>query len=68
VTVADVPFNYVGALENGVEESSVAAARTYVSNLVATRQQQLNPGGTTPTTTPTTPTPTTVPPTTTKAT
>ncbi len=43
VTTADVPSVYLGVLDAGVEESSQQAARTYVSNLVATRQQQLNP-------------------------
>ena len=43
VTTADVPSVYLGALDAGVEESSPQAARTYVSNLVATRLQQLNP-------------------------
>jgi serine/threonine protein phosphatase PrpC len=42
-TTADVPGNYLGALNAGVEESSVGAARNYVANLVNIRQQQLNP-------------------------
>jgi protein phosphatase len=55
-TTADVPGNYLGALNTGVEESSVGAARAYVSNLVNIRQQQLNPQ------TPATSTTTTAPP------
>jgi protein phosphatase len=55
-TTADVPGNYLGALNTGVEESSVGAARAYVSNLVNIRQQQLNPQ------TPATSTATTAPP------
>jgi PPM family protein phosphatase len=51
VTTADVPSVYLGSLNGGVEESSLQAARTYVTNLVATRQQQLNPGGPSPATT-----------------
>ena len=34
VTTADVPSSYVGALDAGVEETSVANARAYVHNLV----------------------------------
>ncbi len=54
-TTADVPGNYLGALNAGVEESSVGAARNYVANLVNIRQQQLNPQvpATSPATTPT---------------
>jgi PPM family protein phosphatase len=47
VTTADVPAVYLGALNAGVEEPSEQAARTYILNLVATRQQQLNPNATT---------------------
>ena len=47
VTTADVPSVYLGALDAGVEESSLHDASTYISNLVATRQQQLNPNATT---------------------
>jgi PPM family protein phosphatase len=59
VTTADVPSVYLGALEAGVEESSPQAARTYVSNLVATRLQQLNPNAATSPTSSTTTTSTT---------
>jgi hypothetical protein len=71
VTSADVPAQYLDQLNSGVEESSVAAARSYVTNLVATRACQLNPTGPlcTPSTGSTTPVPsttaTTVPATTT---
>ncbi len=58
VTTSDVPFNYVNALNAGVEESSVQSARVYVANLVTTREQQLNPNAT-PTPAPTTTIPTT---------
>jgi len=43
VTTADVPFTYLVALNSGVEESSVAAARDYVSNLVNTKTCQTDP-------------------------
>jgi protein phosphatase len=43
VTTADVPSTYLGALQAGVEETSVAGARSYVSNLVSVRCSQLNP-------------------------
>ncbi len=43
VTTADVPAIYLPPLQSGVQESSVAAARLYVGNLVATRQCQLDP-------------------------
>jgi protein phosphatase len=43
VTTADVPFTYLIALNSGVEESSVAAARDYVSNLVNTKTCQTDP-------------------------
>ncbi len=52
VTTADVPFNYLGALNAGVEESSVQSARNYVTNLVQDRTQQLNPSA--PTSSPST--------------
>jgi protein phosphatase len=74
VTTADVPPQFVDQLNDGVEETSVAGARTYVSNLVQQRNCQLNPTsqfctptpGTTTPVPPTTPT-TAPPPTTTKA-
>jgi len=76
VTTADVPAQYVSALQAGVEETSVASARTYVANLVCTRELQVNPEAicsssatVTPTTTTTRPTTTSVPaPSTTKVT
>lgn len=43
VTTADVPEAYLSALTGGVQESSYPSAKSYVSNLVALRQQQLNP-------------------------
>jgi protein phosphatase len=43
VTTADVPSRYLPNLQAGVEESSVDSARTYVSNLKATRACELNP-------------------------
>ncbi len=43
VTTADVPPQFVDQLHAGVEESSVASARTYVTNLVDQRNCQLNP-------------------------
>ncbi len=43
VTTADVPAIYLGALESGVQESSVASARLYVGNLVTTKECQENP-------------------------
>jgi len=43
VTTADVPSAYLGALNSGVEESSLQSACTYVSNLVASEQQLVNP-------------------------
>jgi hypothetical protein len=52
VTVADVPSSYLGALEAGVEETSVANARAYVANLVNYKESQKSPATlTTPTTT-----------------
>lgn len=75
VTTADVPAQYLDQLNDGVEESSVASARSYVANLVTTKHCQLDPsspfcspspGPTTSTTAPPT-TAATVPPTTTKA-
>ena len=75
VTTADVPAQYLDQLNDGVEESSVASARSYVANLVTTKHCQLDPsspfcsplpGPTTSTTAPPTTT-ATVPPTTTKA-
>ena len=76
VTTADVPAQYVSALQAGVEETSVASARTYVANLVCTRELQVNPEAicsssatVTPTTTTSSPTTTAVPaPSTTKVT
>lgn len=78
VTTADVSAQYVSALQAGVEETSVASARTYVANLVCTRELQVNPEAicsssatvtTTTTTTTTRPTTTSVPaPSTTKVT
>lgn len=76
VTTADVPAQYLSALQAGVEETSVASARTYVANLVCTRELQVNPEAicsssatVTPTTTTTRPTTTSVPaPSTTKVT
>ena len=74
VTTADVPPQFVDQLNDGVEETSVAGARTYVSNLVQQRNCQLNPTSQfcTPTPGTTTPVPATTPttappPTTTKA-
>jgi len=43
VTTADVPATYVDALHAGVEESSVASALTYVANLEAAKNCELNP-------------------------
>jgi serine/threonine protein phosphatase PrpC len=43
VTTADVPFTYLVALNSGVEEASVGAARNYVSNLVNTKTCQSDP-------------------------
>jgi serine/threonine protein phosphatase PrpC len=43
VTTADVPSTYLSALNSGVEESSVGAARDYVSNLVNTKTCQADP-------------------------
>lgn len=69
VTTADVPAYYVDQLDVGVERSSVADARTYVTNLVLTQCSQdpsVNPSGcaylnaaatTTTTTAPATPVP-----------
>jgi PPM family protein phosphatase len=55
VTTADVPALYLQALGAGVEETSVANARAYVSNLVSVRDNQLNPSSATaPTTSPAT--------------
>ena len=74
VTTADVPPQFVDQLNDGVEETSVAGARTYVSNLVQQRNCQLNPTSQfcTPSPGTTTPVPATTPttappPTTTKA-
>ena len=73
VTVADVPAQYLEQLRSGVEESSVASARSYVLNLETTRKCQLNPTSAFCNPSPTTVSPTTVPattavaPTTTKA-
>jgi protein phosphatase len=43
VTTADVPVDYLKSLSAGVEETSVANARAYVSNLVSARTCELNP-------------------------
>ncbi len=52
VTTADVPASYLGALDAGVEETSVANARAYVRNLVNYKYTQNHPATeTTPTTT-----------------
>lgn len=73
VTTADVPPQYLDQLNGGVEESSVASARTYVANLVTTRNCQLSPSSQfcSPTPSSTAPTPSTTvasaPPTTAKA-
>jgi protein phosphatase len=53
VTTADVPSSYIGALEGGVEETSVANARAYVKNLVAYKHSETAPSTlTVPTTMP----------------
>jgi hypothetical protein len=73
VTTADVPPQYLDQLTSGVEEASVASARTYVANLVTTRNCQLNPSSQfcTPSPNATVPSPSTTaapaPPTTVKA-
>ncbi len=58
VTTADVPANYLPAVQSGVEKASVVDARNYVSNLVQTQNCQRAPAacgsGSTPTTTTTT--------------
>ena len=46
VTTADVPANYVPALESGVEKTSVADAETYVANLKTAKEQQGSPAPT----------------------
>jgi protein phosphatase len=51
VTIADVPASYLGALEAGVQETSVANARAYVANLVNYRETQIHPPAETTTTT-----------------
>jgi protein phosphatase len=43
VTTADVPSLYLSELDAGVEETSVANARAYVSNLVTVKDNELNP-------------------------
>jgi serine/threonine protein phosphatase PrpC len=43
VTTADVPATYLDALNSGVEENSVASARSYVTNLVVTKNCQNTP-------------------------
>ncbi len=60
VTTADVPSVYLGALDAGVQESSIKSAQAYISNLVTTREEQLNPAST-PSTAVTTTTTTTHP-------
>jgi len=64
VTTADVPGIYLPALDAGVEETSVADARNYVSNLVSDKlTQQQNPSSiVAPTTVPATAAPTTAVP------
>jgi protein phosphatase len=61
VTTADVPAIYLQSLNSGVEETSVANARAYVSNLVSVKSSEQNPSASTPTV----PTTTTLPVTTT---
>ncbi|MHB1519200.1 MAG: Stp1/IreP family PP2C-type Ser/Thr phosphatase [Acidimicrobiales bacterium] len=63
VTTSDVPATYLSSLRSGVEETSVAGARSYVSNLVTVEQQQNSAQGAPSTTAP----PTTTTTTTTKA-
>ena len=50
VTIADVPSTYVAALQAGVEEDSVGAARSYVTNLVTDKLSLGNPNLLNPTT------------------
>jgi hypothetical protein len=66
VTLADTPGIAWSDLQSGVEETSVSDARQYVSNLVAQKQDELNPGASTsPSTTAASTTTTTKPGTTT---
>jgi hypothetical protein len=58
VTTADVPAIYLQNLTGGVEETSVANARAYVSNLVSVKNTEQNPSAPAATTT-TVPAPTT---------
>jgi PPM family protein phosphatase len=43
VTTADVPARYLGALDAGVEETSVTSAKCYVVNLQSVEAAQANP-------------------------
>ena len=43
VTTADVPARYLGALDEGVEETSVTSAKCYVANLQSVEVAQTNP-------------------------
>jgi PPM family protein phosphatase len=52
VTTADVPAIYLQNLNAGVEETSVADARAYVSNLVSVKTDEQNPSASATTTTP----------------
>ena len=54
VTTADVPAIYLQNLSSGVEETSVADARAYVSNLVTVKTNEQNPSTSATTTTTTT--------------
>ena len=60
VTTSDVPPEYLQSLRNGVEETSVAGARRYVSNLVSVQALSttggvpITGGGPPPVTVPTT--------------
>jgi PPM family protein phosphatase len=51
VTTTEVPPRYLGALDAGVEETSVTSARCYVANLEAVKAAQANPSLQTTTTT-----------------
>jgi protein phosphatase len=51
VTTADVPAIYLQNLNTGVEETSVADARAYVSNLVSVHTDEQNPSASASTTT-----------------
>ena len=43
VTTAEVPARYLGALDAGVEETSVTSAKCYVANLQSVEVAQTNP-------------------------